>query len=75
MRRVEEATVVWRHRDGGPDKSVKYFVTGHDRFRGLTEEHSTTLTDADLDAIEVYQRACEDGVAVIVDGPSRKKIE
>lgn len=74
MRRVEEATVVWRHRDGGPTNTVKYFVTGHDRFRGLAEEHATTLTDADLDAIEEYQRACEDGVAVVVNGPARRKV-
>lgn len=66
--RVIRNTISWKHRDTGDESTVTYYQATADVYADLAQESAATqLTPEDLDAIEAYRRACEDGAAQITN--------
>lgn len=65
--RVIRNSISWKHRDTGAEDTATYYQATADTYADLAHETaSTELTRDDLDAIERYRRACEDGAAQII---------
>lgn len=76
MDRVVEQTVTWHYKGQTKRHTVRYITAAEDRFNNRAETVSATqLQQADLDAIEEYRKACEEGKAIIVGRPERRRVE
>lgn len=62
--RVLEHTVTYAHRDTGTETTVRYFVGASDQYRNLADSVAASeLTQDEVDALDAYNDACEDGKA------------
>lgn len=75
MKRVVERTIVWRHKDTRAVSTLRYFVAATDRHANAAATHTSGLFPEDLDAIEEYRRACEDGTAQLLGRPTERTVE